>query len=339
MSNSAALLGGPDYTPYEINKRRDHTLERLVIETYRGLISKLEQNDYSVNVMNPTLVECDALAEVGDCGDTLSYRDILYNKYDYDMVSAFDKRLLFMLSAFKALPLSLKSTLYQSEYWTNVFDTPPMTAQSERYYEHLFVQSLPRFSEVATGRDENRFVHLWLDGLVAPFFLDASCEIADRSWEMWGMAARRDSANCMFTGLGQWFAWMKENGVYDNTKIIIVADHGAGEFGETWYQNAATPALMVKDFDRHDPIERSDMLMSNSDVLSIICGALDSGCDDVPADPTKSPAQDRVLTFSITTHGDADFFRNSKAFDIVRYYEISGSVHDRDGWVEKEPTK
>ena len=26
--------------------------------------------------------------------------------------------------------------------------------------------------------------------------------------------------------LGEWFDWMREQGVYDNTRIIIVSDHG-----------------------------------------------------------------------------------------------------------------
>jgi phosphoesterase RecJ-like protein len=34
--------------------------------------------------------------------------------------------------------------------------------------------------------------------------------------------------------LGEWFDWMKAEGVYDNTRIIIVADHGCdnGDFEE-----------------------------------------------------------------------------------------------------------
>ena len=150
------------------------------------------------------------------------------------------------------------------------------------------------------------------------------------------MKARQDSTACFLGGLREWFAWMKANGVYDNTKIIIVADHGAGEFGERWYESAVNPILMVKDFDQRGDLKESDVLMSNSDVLSIICSALDTGCEDVSVDPTRTPVADRVLTFSVTTHGNPDFLRQSKIFDIERYYEISGNVHDRQSWTEKE---
>ena len=53
-------------------------------------------------------------------------------------------------------------------------------------------------------------------------------------------------------------------------------------------------------------------------------------------DPTKTPDNDRVVTFSVTTHGNPDFARSSREFDIVRQYDIRGSVHDVDAWVVRE---
>ena len=187
-----------------------------------------------------------------------------------------------------------------------------------------------------SGTPENSFIHLWSELLIAPFFLDGGCEVAYRSWDMWDQGARKDSTACLLEGLTRWFEWMRENGVYDNTKIIIAADHGAGEFGQNWFASAVTPLLMVKDFDSSGDLVESDMLMSNSDVLSIICSGLETSYDDVPPDPTLSPEDGRVVTFTVTTHGNPEFLRRSNRFDIVRHYEISGSVHEREGWVEKE---
>jgi hypothetical protein len=153
------------------------------------------------------------------------------------------------------------------------------------------------------------------------------------------MEARKDSTACLLKGLTRWFQWMKANGVYDNTKIIIAADHGAGDFGDDWYRGAVTPLLMVKDFDSQGDLDESEILMSNSDVLSIICSGLERGCEGVAADPTKTPNEDRAVTFSVTTHGNPDFARDSREFDIVRQYEIRGSVHDLDQWIVREQQK
>ena len=85
-----------------------------------------------------------------------------------------------------------------------------------------------------------------------------------------------------FIQLGNWFDYLRDNRVYDNTRIILVADHGY-YFGDLfnmelelppYYQNdedysylsvpAYNPLLMVKDFDSQD--FRTDMtFMTNAD--------------------------------------------------------------------------
>ena len=46
-------------------------------------------------------------------------------------------------------------------------------------------------------------------------------KLLDVSWDMWDQGARKDSTACMLAGLARWFEWMRQNGVYDNTKIAV----------------------------------------------------------------------------------------------------------------------
>ena len=55
--------------------------------------------------------------------------------------------------------------------------------------------------------------------------------------------------------LGKWFDYMRENGVYDNTRIILVSDHGKDLNQDNSFKLADGtdkalyyPLLMVKDF-------------------------------------------------------------------------------------------
>ena len=91
-----------------------------------------------------------------------------------------------------------------------------------------------------------------------------------------------------FRLLGKWFDWMKENGVYDNTRIILVADHGyhtgcfecanlletsanPGQYNDPnvneWpYSDAYNPLLMVKDYGADWKGYRTDTtFMTNAD--------------------------------------------------------------------------
>ncbi|MBO4704765.1 MAG: YidC/Oxa1 family membrane protein insertase [Spirochaetaceae bacterium] len=80
-----------------------------------------------------------------------------------------------------------------------------------------------------------------------------------------------------FNKLGEWFNYLREEGVYDNTRIILVSDHGAeldlsefDQFGENKKIPARyNPLLMVKDFNSSEPFCTDSTFMCNGDVLSI----------------------------------------------------------------------
>lgn len=79
--------------------------------------------------------------------------------------------------------------------------------------------------------------------------------------------------------IGKWLEVLKENGIYDNTRIIIVADHGRGlglfddmmvndESNEYYNIEYYYPLLMVKDFDSKD-LTASEDFMTNADVPTL----------------------------------------------------------------------
>ena len=111
-----------------------------------------------------------------------------------------------------------------------------------------------------------------------------------------------------FLKLGEWFDYMRENGVYDNTRIILAADHGydlylfgfdlrkkypgklkhMAQSTEWWDTMSANPLLMVKDFDAKG--FTTDMrFMTNADTP---CLAFD-GLIENPVNPaTGNPVTD-----------------------------------------------
>jgi hypothetical protein len=75
--------------------------------------------------------------------------------------------------------------------------------------------------------------------------------------------------------IGKWLVYLQENGVYDNTRIIIVSDHGngLGNF-EAWLTGEDlngldieqfSPILMYKDFGQTGDFVTSDEFMTNAD--------------------------------------------------------------------------
>ena len=93
--------------------------------------------------------------------------------------------------------------------------------------------------------------------------------------------------------LGKWFDFLREEGVYDNTRIILVADHGVSlGYTEMWSEqmpqdtNAFYPLLMVKDFNSRDDFSFSNDFMTNADTPTL---AFD-GLIENPVDPATGVA-------------------------------------------------
>lgn len=175
-----------------------------------------------------------------------------------------------------------------------------------------------------------------------------------------GFAFRMDSYDCMrqyecsvaaYIQLGRYFDYLREQGVWDNTRIIIVSDHGtmnfdAPIFGDstrlTDYELAAgieafNPVLMVKDFGSSG-FTVSDELMTNADVPYLAT----EGIIVDPVNPyTGNPLimhDDYQYPYYIYDSGDAnvtDTVAGADAYRFVedRWYTFNGeTLYDMNSW-------
>ena len=86
-----------------------------------------------------------------------------------------------------------------------------------------------------------------------------------------------------------WFKWMKANGVYDNTKIIIVSDHGrTGVYNpmltsqkskDGFDYNGYMPLLMVKDSNETGELKEDYTFMTLADVPSLALSVIGENND------------------------------------------------------------
>ena len=139
--------------------------------------------------------------------------------------------------------------------------------------------------------------------------------------------------------LGEWFDYMRENGVYDNTRIILVSDHG-GKL-EQWDEfmledgediSAYYPLLMVKEFDK-EGFMVSEEFMTNGDVPTL---AVEDIIDD-PINPfTQKPVNmdDKSAhdQFVFTSH-EWDIEKNEgNTFNPGKWYAVHNDMRDVKNW-------
>jgi len=71
-----------------------------------------------------------------------------------------------------------------------------------------------------------------------------------------------------FKKVTQWFEWMKENGVYDNTQILIVADHGRGDASVKSVEDGKIPYSAFQPLMLHKPYNTRGFLKTSSELMS-----------------------------------------------------------------------
>ena len=138
--------------------------------------------------------------------------------------------------------------------------------------------------------------------------------------------------------LGTWLDHLKAEGVYDNTKIIIVADHGRnlkqikelqnGEIDAEFYY----PLFMVKDFNSRK-FTVSDEFMTNADVPVIAM----NGLIEKPVNPFTG---NKITSDEKTAHEQfvivSDVFQTSKnngnTFLPARWASVKDNLWDKNNW-------
>lgn len=146
-----------------------------------------------------------------------------------------------------------------------------------------------------------------------------------------------------FLRLGEWLDFLKENDVYDNTRIIIVADHGrilgceddldfgGGSDGlkdvELYF-----PLLLVKDFNSTG-FTTSDEFMTNADVPTIaFADLIENPVNPFTGNPITNDekyAHDQIITMSALFDVN---YNCGNTYLPSRWASVRENIWDRENW-------
>jgi hypothetical protein len=181
-----------------------------------------------------------------------------------------------------------------------------------------------------------KFVHLW--GSHLPSRIDPDCKPIspgiDRSLVI-------GQATCVFHHLGKYFDILKQQGVYDNSQIFIIADHGTSQlpisedYSETavpWnVRSSAHPTILFKDLESTGDLQFSDRPVSLADLRPTILAEAgidpDSRHNLISGEAT--PVR-RYIYFPKPADAAQETLR-------MRLFEVSGNVRDPSAWREITP--
>jgi hypothetical protein len=326
--NVAALVGGPRFHPLEINRRNDKTIKDNIVEAYAWLDGAARQAGFVSQIFNPAWLRCRDLPEVPGChvvDDEGIARDLGLSASVGS--GAYPSRLL-ALSLLKVSPFLAKPLVYGSKRWDSAFKSDDVLNKAIvlRYPMYAHLQRLPALAVIHDDRTP-RFLHYWNSALISPFATDAQCGYQRlTSADLYTKVSRRNSTRCVLAAFGAFLQWLKDNDIYDNTKVVIASDHGAADYGPTWYGGALKAVLLVKEYKARGPLQTSTRLMQNSDIAGILCVDF-KDCSAVGPDRTQGAPHEEV-TYVISSHGSAAFLESATQFDVRKVFRIQGSIND-----------
>lgn len=336
-----------------MNKRSTEPLASKHNEALLLMPVIFDQNDYDVTVFDPVCAnyqwaadltvfddypEIESYVSDGYFGDTVTKQNTIDNAH----------RNFFCFSLMKSMPVSVQPLLYdngrynKAESSDNMSSTVQVTEDMHRatgIYESFMesynvLVNLDQMTQITDG-DTNTYMFMVNNTVHEPMILQEpeyipainidntayDTEHADR-FTLDGRTLVIEDAKQMMNyqaqmaaliQLGNWFDYLRENGVYDNTKIIIAADHGYNTYslpelmiGEYPYWETDVenyfPLLLVKDFNSTE-FTTSHEFMTNADVPTLAFKDLIEN----PVNPftgknvnnAEKTAHDQIVTLSL----------------------------------------
>lgn len=356
-----ALYGGYEYTPYEINKRKD---ERLVDKQNEALLLLprifTEQGDFEATVSDlswanysiiPDMSITNPYPKITGLNIQKKYTDLYIqenpDKVKPNITSRCLKRNLVWFSLFKFVPYPMRDSVYHSSDW---WSTDSQATDIMEFIDSYSVLAyLPQLTDFSSEKDAyftitNETTHSGQE-LQAPNY-EPAIEI-DKSKKK-SEVENYDDIDTNIAALkriGEWLEYLKQNGCYDNSRIILVSDHGnsadkpkeldyTGDFPFDYNPGRFHPLLMVKDFNAHGKLNLNYDFMTNADVPAIAT----KGIFEHPVNPTTkkeivevSPASKKASGVVFMPEYQAN---GNNTFNVPDkyWYTVSKNVFDATNW-------
>jgi hypothetical protein len=205
------------------------------------------------------------------------YTDIWMKEHNLNSLStsAIIKRNLFWYSLFKTMPLAFRRGIYLQGDWCAPSLRQKIALTINGY---AVLDYFPRLTGFQPKKENTALIMVNNTTHEFSFFEAPEYRPATVINNYGNSPYRKETAYhtnmASLKRLGGWLDFLKENGVYDNTKIIVVADHGSSENHVVnvvlpFNVNNYNPLLLVKDFNASGELRTDNTFMTNADVPAL----------------------------------------------------------------------
>ncbi len=269
IASVATIFAGRAASPGELNKAESAAVAEKINARYADTVMALKHDtDVSINERNwlePARLRKNLKSMGWQGEDPLAVRfmgESFLNRWlakTGEVIGRGESDVfLLAVSLFKTAPWSLKNLVYKDGRWIDALlsgadhdNTLIRRVQSD----WALLSLLPEISNTDRQTPTVKFIDTEITH--SPWLMELGrCKVVARP-----KSVRRENGvheehlaveSCALKAMGQWFDWMRANGVYDNTNIVLVSDHGGGDtaqlyesLGERLYRQIGRPDSLL----------------------------------------------------------------------------------------------
>jgi len=320
-----ALIGGDEF--HITNYRKYKNKSKSFIESsYSNTLNLAEKYNHSYALYNPQYVECDFFKNQ-ICLDTSDVK--IHKNQDVNKIQKrkndresqlIETSILFSKISFVfSIPNHLKSFVAtRIDYFQNLGN----------YFSNLsYYSQLKNMHTFANANSDKKTFKFFQNGIThRRWSLNDECKITTNSSKHYDGAF--NSSYCSMKELISFFDKLKDLKIFNNTKIIIVSDHGAygiSSKSNKAFINQSNALLLVKDFNSIDNFSVSNKFLTNSDTYGLIKSGISQN-KNTELDMIKNYKKRSLLYISKVNP--------QYSYDISKAYIVKDNLFDKNNWKE-----
>jgi hypothetical protein len=300
------IFGGYEYTPQGLNKRMNISLEEKRKESLLLLPRLFSALDFSVTITDPPYAGNSWIPDLriyDEQSNTSGYiTDRVYTEHwlkehniDLPLHSKVLKRNMLWYSMFREIPFAFRQGLYDFGSWCSIISEYRLRNYLNGYAVLDYLKELTDFE----GQKGNSAVIMVNNTAHEDRILQApdyrpELTVTNFGTSRFNKDSYYHSNASAIKRFSEYFDFLKSNGVYDNTRIIMVSDHGClnatfiTKTNLPFHVDQFNPILFIKDFNAKGNMKTDMAFMTNADIPALAMSGL--------TDAAKNPFTGEEIT-------------------------------------------
>jgi YidC/Oxa1 family membrane protein insertase len=352
---SPPIFGGYESTPLAVNARSNVTLKQKHNEALLMMPMLFSSAGYSVTATDSPYANYSEPSDMriydsipnakGYITDSV-YTNTWLKEHNIEIPSLSEtlKRNIIFYSLLRASPYFLREGIYMDGKWCSLIDNRHLLLTINGY---AVLDYLPRLTDFNTDSENtvitfvNNTTHEG-SSLQAPDYRPVTF-VNNFGLSPFRLSPAYHVNAASIKRLSDWFNCLKENNAYNNTRIIIVSDHGPETNIVTKTDmpinvDQFNPLLMVKDFNASGAIRTDNTFMSNADVPTLaLKNLIDNPVNPYTGNAINMNAKQKPLYIAVSGSiflGDPN--ETQIRINPKKDYYVHDNIFDPSNWEKAE---